>query len=72
VEAKGGHADNVVVVGLINEPDTVCSLTGYAREGVFLAELIGMFTYGFVAPVCGDYTSTFQQAIAVVEEACTD
>lgn len=72
VEAKGGHADNVVVVGLINEPDTECSLTGYAREGFFLAEFIGMFTYGFVAPVCSDYTSTFQQAIAVVEEACSD
>lgn len=72
VEAKGGRADNVVVVGLVNEPDTDCSLTGYAREAVFLTEFIGMFTYGFVAPVCGDYTSTFQQAIAVVEEACSD
>ena len=72
VEAKGGHADNVVVVGLVNEPGTECSLTGYAREAFFLTELIGMFTYGFVAPVCGDYTSTFQQAIAVVEEACSD
>lgn len=72
VEAKGGHADNVVVVGLVNEPGTDCSLTGYAREAFFLTEFIGMFTYGFVAPVCGDYTSTFQQAIAVVEEACSD
>lgn len=72
VEAKGGHADNVVVVGLINEPGTECPLSGYAREGFFLAEFIGMFTYGFIAPVCGDYTSTFQQAIAVVEEACSD
>lgn len=72
VEAKGGHADNVVVVGLVNEPGTECSLTGYAREAFFITELIGMFTYGFVAPVCGDYTSTFQQAIAVVEEACSD
>lgn len=72
VEAKGGHADNVVVVGLVNEPGTECSLTGYAREAVLVTEFIGMFTYGFVAPVCGDYASAFQQAIAVVEEACSD
>jgi hypothetical protein len=72
VEAKGGHADNVVVVGLLNEPDTECSLSGHAVEAFLLTEFVEMFTYGFVAPVCGDYTSTFQQAIAVVEEACAD
>jgi hypothetical protein len=72
VEAKGGHADNVVVVGLVNEPDTECALHGHADEAFLLADFIGRFTYGFLAPVCGDYSSTFQQAIAVVEEACAD
>lgn len=72
VEAKGGRADNVVMVGLINEPGTECSLSGHATEAFLLTEFVGMFTYGFVAPVCGDYTNTFQQAIAVVEEACAD
>jgi hypothetical protein len=72
VEAKRGHADNVVVVGLVNEPDTDCPLTGHATVAHLLTEFIGMFTYGFVAPVCGDYASMFEQAIAVVEEACAD
>jgi hypothetical protein len=72
VEAKGGHADNVVVVGLVNEPSTECSLHGHATEAFMLADFISRFTYGFLAPVCGDYSSTFQQAIAVVEEACSD
>jgi hypothetical protein len=72
VEAKGGHADNVVVVGLVNEPDTECALHGHASEAFLLADFVGRFTYGFLAPVCGDYSSTFQQAIAVVEEACAD
>ncbi len=70
VEAKGGHADNVVMVGLVHEPGTECTLTGHATEAVLLTEFISMFTYGFIAPVCGDYAGTFQQAIAVVEEAC--
>jgi len=72
VEAKGGHADNVVVVGLVNEPDTRCALHGHASEAFLIADFVSRFTYGFLAPVCGDYSSTFQQAIAVVEEACSD
>lgn len=70
VQAKGGREDNVVVVGLVNEPDTACPLSGHATEALLLAQFVGMFTYGFIAPVCGDYAGTFQQAIAVVEEAC--
>lgn len=72
VEAKGGHADNVVAVGLINEPGTSCPLTGHSREAPLLTSFIGMFTHGFVAPVCGDYSAVFQQAVSVVEAACQD
>jgi hypothetical protein len=72
VEAKGGHADNVVMVGLILEPDTECPIIGHANEGLVIADFIGMFAHSFIAPVCGDYATAFQQAIAVVEAACSD
>jgi hypothetical protein len=72
VGAKNGYADNVVVVGLILEPDTDCPINGQSTEGFVLASFIGMFTHSFVSPVCGDYTVAFQQAISVVEAACSD
>jgi hypothetical protein len=72
VEAKGGYADNIVVVGLVNEPGTECTLTGYSAEAFLLTSFIGMFTHGFIAPVCGDYADTFMQAVSVVEAACAD
>lgn len=72
VEAKGGRADNIVMVGLINEPGTACSLSGHAREAPNLYGFIGSFLHSFVAPVCGDYGVAFEQALAVVEAACWD
>lgn len=73
VEAKGGYADNIVVVGLVNEPETnECVLTGHQVEAPLLTSFIGMFTHGFVAPVCGDYAASFEQAVQVVESACAD
>lgn len=72
VEAKGGYADNIVVVGLINEPGTECTLTGYSTEAFLITSFIDMFTHGFIAPVCGDYAQTFMQAVSVVEAACAD
>lgn len=72
LDAKDGREDNVVLVGLINEPGTSCSLGGHAVEAVWINELIGMFSYGFVAPVCGDYGQAFMQAVSVVEAACAD
>lgn len=72
VDAKGGHEDNVVLVGLINEPDTECQLGGHASIGLWIDELIGMFSHGTVAPVCGDYSQAFMQAVEVVEAACQD
>lgn len=72
VEAKGGHSDNIVMVGLINEPDTECSLSGHAREARNLFEFIGLFAHSFVSPVCGDYSIAFEQAISVVQAACWD
>lgn len=72
VDAKNGYADNVVVVGLILEPNTECPISGQSSQGFVLASFIGMFTHSFIAPVCGDYAAAFQQAIAVVEAACTD
>jgi hypothetical protein len=72
VAAKGGHADNIVVVGLVNEPGTACPLSGHSTEATMITSFVGMFTHGFVAPVCGDYDAAFMQAVAVVEAACTD
>lgn len=72
VEAKHGHADNIVVVGLVHEPGTECMLSGHQTVAHLLTDFIGMFPHGFVAPVCGDYGAAFEQAIAVVQSACTD
>jgi len=73
VEAKGGYADNIVVVGLINEPGSgACTLTGHSSEAWLLTSFIGKFTHGFIAPVCADYGEAFMQAVSVVEAACAD
>ncbi|MCH9688714.1 MAG: hypothetical protein K0V04_45200 [Deltaproteobacteria bacterium] len=70
VEAKGGRADNVVVVGLLNEPGTECSLSGHAREAPELFTFVNSFQHSFVAPVCGDYSEAFTRAVSVVQSAC--
>lgn len=72
VEAKGGREDNIVVLGLVHEPGTSCNLTGHQTEAFLLTDFISRFTHSFVAPVCGDYAASFQQAISVVETACVD
>ncbi len=72
VDVKDGYVDNIVMLGLINEPGTDCSLSGHSIEATVLTSFIGMFTHSFIAPVCGDYASAFQQAISVVEAACSD
>lgn len=72
LDAKGGREDNIVMLGLINEPSTSCRLNGHAREGLFIAELVSWFSHGFVAPVCGDYSEAFTRAVQVVDAACRD
>lgn len=72
VEAKFGRSDNIVMVGLINEPGTECSLSGHAVEAPQLFDFITQFEHSFVAPVCGDYSVAFTRAIEVVEAACFD
>lgn len=72
VDAKDGYSDNIVMLGLINEPGTDCSLSGHSVEAPLLTSFIGMFRHSFISPVCGDYATAFQQAISVVEAACSD
>ena len=72
VDAKGGRSDNVVVVSLVNEPGTDCSLQGHAKVATNLVEFAGYFEHSFVHPVCGDYAEAFERAIGVVEAACWD
>jgi len=70
VEAKDGRSDNIVMVGLINEPGTDCSLAGHAIEAPGLFDFVSQFEHSFVAPVCGDYSEAFREAISVVQAAC--
>lgn len=68
VEAKLGFAENVAVVAIIDGPGNPCGF-GASVEVAAFTELWGV--NGFEVPICiGDYGPYFEEAIAVIDEAC--
>jgi hypothetical protein len=80
VAAKGGIETNVVVLSLVGlDPLGDCETTPFdphsesSEPGIRLMEFTDMFTYGFIGDVCAeDYAPFFAEAIAVIDEACTN
>lgn len=80
VAAKGGIESNVVVLSLVGpEGAQACPALDKCNGGIDgaepasrLIELTGMFTHGFVGPVCGDYDPFFQEAIGTIKSACDE
>ncbi len=70
-EAKGGNENDLVVVALANGPDSGCKIDAHGQIAYGLADLIGLFRYGFLGPICApDYGAVFTDAVAVIEAAC--
>ena len=71
---------NVAVLSLVGlDPLGDCETTPFdpysesSEPGIRLMEFTEMFTYGFVGDVCAeDYAPFFAEAIAVIDEACTN
>lgn len=70
-EAKGGDDRNIVFVALANGPDSGCDIDQDTRTAHGLADLVNLFSYGFLAPICApDYADIFSDAIDVATAAC--
>jgi hypothetical protein len=70
-EAKGGDDRNIVFVALANGPDSGCDVDQDSSTAWVLADLVDLFTYGFIAPICApDYGDVFREAIDVATAAC--
>ena len=68
VAAKGGFAENIVVLSLINTPGGICS-GGTATRIANFTTMFGI--NGFMADICiPDFAPAFQEAIAVIDIAC--
>ncbi len=75
VAAKGGRADNVVVLAMIwddrNGNPHNCSFNMDQEIGTTLIEFSNMFTNGVVGNLCAaDYTPFLLDSIGVIESAC--
>jgi hypothetical protein len=71
VNARGGIETNIVVLSLIQWlPDGECDMGSTGDDGHVIKEFTEMFTYGFVGRICDDFAQYFDQAIALVGEAC--
>ncbi|MFY0533690.1 hypothetical protein [Nannocystis pusilla] len=72
VAAKYGLEKNIVVLGLIGDPDQpnpVC--TGQAEASPRLREFAESFTYGSWGSICSpDYAPFFDAAVSVIDTAC--
>lgn len=72
VAAKYGLEQNIVVLGLIGDPDQpnpVC--TGQAEASPRLRQFAESFTYGSWGSICSpDYAPFFDAAVSVVDTAC--
>ena len=66
-----GREQNAVVVSLLSEADTGCSVGDPAFDGRHIGEFTRMFTHGFVGGICSrDYGATFERAIQEIDAAC--
>lgn len=72
VAAKAGIPENVVAVAMVNTPGGPCPPFGTTDNGINIATWAQMFgPNGFVGGICEpDYGPIFQEAIAVIDEAC--
>jgi len=71
VNARGGIETNIVVVSLIQWlPDGECDMGSTGDDGHVIKEFTEMFTHGFVCRICDDFGECFDQATALVGEAC--
>jgi hypothetical protein len=80
--AVKGDESKIVMVSLVGpdaEAGNMCPALDKCNGGIEgaevatrILELTRMFTYGFVGPVCDDYGPIFQEAIAVIEDACEE
>ncbi|MDC0723733.1 hypothetical protein [Nannocystis bainbridge] len=72
VAAKFGLEKNIVVLGLIGDPDQpnpVC--TGQAEASPRLRQFAESFTYGSWGSICSpDYAPFFDAAVSVIDTAC--
>jgi hypothetical protein len=70
-EAKGDDDRNIVFVALANGPDSGCDIDQDTRIASGLADLVNLFSHGFLAPICApNYADVFQEAIDVATAAC--
>ncbi|WAS90806.1 hypothetical protein [Nannocystis punicea] len=73
VAAKYGLEKNIVVLGLIGDPDQpnpVC--TGQAEASPRLRQFAESFTYGSWGSICSpDYAPFFDAAVSVIDTACS-
>jgi hypothetical protein len=80
IATKQDIESNVVVLSLVGQnPLGDCETTPFdphsesSEPGIRLMEWTEMFTYGFIGDVCAeDYAPFFEEAIAVIDEACTN
>lgn len=82
IDAKGGNAEAVVVLGLIGDPDqpgAICppynpANGDHAEPAPRLREFVGsMGDRGFLGSICApSYTDFFEAAVAVIDQACDE
>lgn len=73
VEAKGGDAAAVVVLGLLADGDTGAPLCAQPVPATRLSELLELFPNGSRASVCEpDYGPFFADAVQVIADTCAD
>lgn len=72
VDAKGGLADNIVVLSLLNYADGSCPPQKPSFDGQNIADFTTMFgDNGFLGGICErDYGPIFASAIDVIDNAC--
>ena len=73
VDAKGGVETNVVIVSLIRLWGGPCEPDNEYDDCVNIGTFTDAFTHGLVGGVCDpDYGPIFQEAIGIIDEACTE
>lgn len=72
VSAKGGYANNVVVLSLLwQQEDAACSVSVSESDGEALTAFTERFEQGFVGSLCSaDYASFFAESVNLVIDGC--
>jgi hypothetical protein len=74
LEAKGGHEENAVALGILNYEGGPCPPADLGHDGRNIVEWVEHFgENGFLGGLCEeDYEPFFDDAIGVIEEACAN